>query len=169
MFYHSQTLKVSPQNTERRIVNQLIDGQFYTNNLFRSFLFCGTRQKHTTNANPTHIYMASATFRRKLHLSKMSPCPDRYLNPSGWWLKMWTYSLVFYGLNLNIAVNIFEVMKFSTKHIFDEMSCIYLYDGILICICFDMLNAPVNKIPVTMGPSHLFLGIELMSSRLWKH
>ena len=67
-------------------------------------------------------FNASATFRRKLHLSKMSPCPDPYPNPSGWWLKMWTYRLVFYGINLKIlAVNIFEV-TFSTKHIFDEMS-----------------------------------------------
>ena len=45
---------------------------------------------------------ASATFRRKLHLSKMSPCPDPYPNPSVWWLKMWTYRLVFYGINLKI-------------------------------------------------------------------
>ena len=52
----------------------------------------------------------------------MSPCPDPYPNPSGWWLKLWTYRLVFN----NFAVNIFEVTTFSTKHIFDEMSCIVL-------------------------------------------
>ena len=45
---------------------------------------------------------ASATFRRKLHLSKMSPCPDPNPNSSGWWLKMWTYRLVFYGINFKI-------------------------------------------------------------------
>ena len=32
-----------------------------------------------------------------------------------------TYRLVFYGINLKILG---EVTKFSTKHVFDEMSCI---------------------------------------------
>ena len=56
----------------------------------------------------------------KIKLSKMSRCPDLYPYPSGQWLKMWTYRLVFYGINLKI----FEVTTLSTKHIFDEMSCI---------------------------------------------
>ena len=69
--------------------------------------------------------MASVTFRQKLHLSEMSSCPDVYPNPSGWWLKMWNYRLVFYGMkSQNFEVNIFEVTTFSTKHIFDEMLCI---------------------------------------------
>ena len=33
---------------------------------------------------------------------KCNPCPDLYPNPTGWWLKMWTYRLVFYGINLKI-------------------------------------------------------------------
>ena len=58
---------------------------------------------------------ASATFRRKLHLTKMSPCPDLYPNPSGWWLKMWTYRLVFYGINLKFCGEYFR-----SYNIFDK-------------------------------------------------
>ena len=78
------------------------------------------------------FWKASATFCRKLHLSKMSPCPDLYPNPSGWWLKMWTYRLVFYGINLKILWRIFlKLQHFSTKHIFDEMLCIVLEGGLI--------------------------------------
>ena len=51
----------------------------------------------------------------------MSPCPDLYPNPSGWWLKMWTYRLVFYWINLKILRRIFLKLQdfrqntFSTK------------------------------------------------------
>ena len=55
------------------------------------------------------------------YMSKMSPCPDPYPNPSGWWFKMWTYRS-----SQNFAVSILEVTTFLTEHIFDKMSCITL-------------------------------------------